>query len=414
MPPTESPTWLFVSYGAGHVNALLPVARRVLQLGLAQPVYLALTSAAEVVRASGVPTLGFRDFLEENDHRARAKGEELANQLPGLACEREESIAYLGLSYVELEDRIGATAAAAEFRRFGRQAFLPLGVLQGVLREVRPDLVVTTNSPRSEQAAIQSARAVGVPSVCLVDLLGIWERDRLADPAFADAVCVLNPGVRDFLVAAGRPPSDVFVTGNPAFDTVNDATHIAQGARYRTQAGWEFLHVLLYASSPEPVHSPGVDGTGDPGFPRRIEQALIDIVQANPRLALWIRRHPSEPLATHVTTPPHPRIKVSTLDMPLHASLHACDEVVVTVSTVGVEAQLAGKAVTQVRGSILDHLSPYVALQIAHRELQLDQLVSAWDHPTKLHNPVAPVAGGGAAERVVEVLQAVHRRYHGP
>lgn len=54
---------------------------------------------------------------------------------------------------------------------------------------------------------------------------------------------------------------------------------------------------------------------------------------------------------------------------PLIPYLHACDDVVITVSTAGVEAHLAGRKVTQVRGSILDGLSPYLSMDIAQREL---------------------------------------------
>ena len=64
------PVWLFVSYGGGHVKALLPVARQVRDLGIAQPVYLALTTAAAAVRESGIPVLGFKDFVTEADERA--------------------------------------------------------------------------------------------------------------------------------------------------------------------------------------------------------------------------------------------------------------------------------------------------------------------------------------------------------
>ena len=394
------------------MNALLPVAKRVMQLGIARPIYLALTSAAGVVRASGVSMLGLRDFLADTDDRARIKGQELADQLQTPVCDREESVAYLGLSYVDLEDRIGQVGAAKAFGQFGRQAFLPLGIMHRILQEVQPALVVTTNSPRAEQAALQSASALGVPSACVVDLLGIWERDRLARPGYAEALCVLNEGVRDFLVAAGRPYADVFVTGNPAFDTVRDAAFIAQGARYRTLADWDSLHVCLYASSPEPLNSPGVEGIGDPTFPRRIEQTLIDLVRSNPRLALWIRRHPSEPLIAELLNNPHPRIKLSTTDMPLHACLHACDEVIVTVSTVGVEAHLAGKVVTQVRGSILDHLSPFRSLGLADRELSIDQLRVLSSAPAE-QKGLTPEYGN-AAKRVVDVLQSVAQRTHDP
>lgn len=412
------PVWLFVSYGGGHVKALLPVARRVRDLGLAQPLYLALTTAAAEVRQAGIPVLGFQDFLTGADRRALRRGEELAAQLQVQAAERSESIAYLGLSYVDLEDRLGPEAAAEQYRKYGRQAFLPLGILKRVIRSSRPSLVVATNSPRAEQAAIQTARALGLPSACLVDLLGIWERDLLARADYADVLCVLNEAVRESLLKAGRPAQDVKVTGNPAFDTVRDPAMVAAGAAYRQQAGWEGLHVALYASSPEPANIPGVKGTGDAAFPRAVEKALIDAVHANPSLALWVRRHPSEANANDLASANHPRVRVSGADMPLHACIHASDEVIVTVSTVGVEASLAGKRVTQVRGSILDDLSPYLAMGLADRELTLGQISLAYaglaPAPATAARQRAPVDPPlGATDRVVRVLQSLQARCDG-
>jgi hypothetical protein len=406
------PVWLFVSYGGGHVKALLPVAQRVHELGLAQPVYLALTTAAAMAKQAGIPTLGFQDVMTPADTRARSKGRELVEELQVQAADRDESIAYLGLSYIDLEDRIGAEDAAEQYRRYGRQAFLPLGILERVINKCRPALVIATNSPRAEQAAIQTARTMHVPSVCLVDLLGIWERELLAKPDYADAVCVLNEAVRQTLIDAGRPQQQVHVTGNPAFDTVNDPALVAAGAQYRREAGWDGLHVCLYASSPEPAGIPGVAGTGDPSFPRRVERELIAAVQDNPALALWVRRHPSEARADDVAALAHPRIRVSPPEMPLHAAIHASDEVIVSVSTVGVEADLAGKSVTQVRGSILDHLSPYLAMGIADRELRLQSLGQSFREggarTTSASAAIAAVAAPvQAAQRVVDVLRRV-------
>ena len=402
--------WLFVSYGGGHVSALLPVARRVRELGIARPVYMALTTAAAQVRATALETIGFQDFLEPGDARARAWGEELAAQLPSHAADRQESIAYLGLSYAEMEDRLGAEAAKQQYREYARQSFLPLGVLHRVIVALQPALVVTTNSPRAERAAIEAATALGVPSVCLVDLLAIWERDTLARRDYASALCVLNEGVRDSLVRAGRPAAEVHVTGNPAFDGLHDPHVVAQGIAYRKELRWEGLHVCLYASSPEPHKSPGIAGTGDEQFPRRIEQALIDAVVANPGRALLIRRHPSETSRAEAVRAVHPRIRESGPDLPVHACIHASDEVIVTVSTVGVEAHLAGKPVTQVRGSILDHLSPYFAMGVAGRELTLGQLGPAYAAPAGAPSEVpasTACSQGDAAERVVQVLLSV-------
>jgi hypothetical protein len=247
------PVWLFVSYGGGHVKALLPVVERVRELGIAQPLYLALTTAAEPVRRAGITTLGFRDVLAPGDDRALRKGEELVAQLQVRAADRDESIAYLGLSYTEMEDRLGAKAAAEQYAHFGRQAFLPLGILRRIVESRQPSLVVATNSPRAEQAAIHVAREKGVPSACLVDLLGIWERELLARPDYADVLCVLNEGVRQSLIRAGRPAGHIHATGNPAFDTVNEPSMIASGAKLRRGN----------AGSPVPATLGMLAGSGD-------------------------------------------------------------------------------------------------------------------------------------------------------
>lgn len=404
------PRWLFVCYGGGHVKALLPVAERARALGLAEPLVLALTTAAPLARAAGLPTIGFRELVEPTDVEALAVGARLADALQVQAAEREESVAYLGLSYADLEHRLGAAEAAERYARFGRQAFLPLSVLERALRRFQPALVLATNSPRAEQAAIESARALGIPSLCLLDLFGIWERERLIRPDYADALCVLNEAVRAELVAAGRPDEQVHATGNPAFDSLRDPGWATQGAALRRAAGLEDLYVLLLATSPEPERVPGIDGVGDPRWPRRIEQHLIDVVRANPYLALWLRRHPSEPTADEVAALAHPRIRVCGPEVPLHAWLHAGDEVLVTVSTVGVEAALAGRRVTQIRGSILDRLSPYVALGVADRALGIDELRHGWDQgleqrPRGLHpeEPASAPTLCSATDRVLAV-----------
>ena len=407
------PTWLFVSYGGGHVKALLPVAKRARERGLARPVYLALTTAAAEVRSAGIETLGFRDLLQPGDTRAIDKGEELAASLQVKSADHEESVAYLGLSYIDLETRLGAEATRIAYARFGRQAFLPLSIMERALRRVTPSLVVATNSPRAEQAAIQAARDLGIPSVCLLDLFGIWERSLLASPGYADALCVLNEEVKQAFVSAGRPAHSIHVTGNPAFDALDDPGFRDQGSRWRHDAGWDGLHVLLYASSPEPRAIPDVPGEGDPRLPRDVENQLIEAVKANPDLALWIRRHPSEAPPEEITSLGHPRIRASTSDMPLPAMLQACDEVVVTVSTVGVEASLAGRAVTQVRGSILDHLCPYLSMGLADTEVMANRVRETFSRAERRppgHRPDRRSPQREATDRVLQVLQ----RFQGP
>jgi len=404
-PSSQLPVWLFVAYGGGHVKALLPVALQAQAQGLARVVFLALTTAAAQVREAGLHTVGFADLLEPSDTQALAHGQRLIQTLEVQAAQREESIAYLGLSYAELEADVGAQEAAARYAQYGRQAFLPVRVLERAIRRWQPACVLATNSPRAERAALLAARRQGVPSLCLLDLFGLWERDWLVRPDYADALCVLNPQVAQSLVAAGRPAQHLHVTGNPAFDSLHDPAVIAQGRAMRQDTGWSAQRVLFYASSPEPEQVTGITGRGDPAWPRRIEAKLIEAVQADPALALWVRRHPSEAPADEVRALAHPRIRVS--EGALHPYLHACDEVVVTVSTVGVEANLAGREVTQVRGSILDSLSPYLAMGIAQRELQLDQIAAGLSQPVRVADRLAGPAPAQATARVLAVARSL-------
>ncbi|MEY4712600.1 MAG: hypothetical protein RIS88_2050 [Pseudomonadota bacterium] len=401
----DLPVWLFVAYGGGHVKALLPVALRAQAQGIARVVFLALTTAAPIVREAGLPAFGFADLLEVSDTQAQQHGQRLVDTLEVQAAQRDESIAYLGLSYAELESEVGAQEAAARYAQYGRQAFLPVRVLERALRRWQPACVLATNSPRAERAALLAARRQGVPSLCLLDLFGLWEREWLVRPDYADALCVLNPQVAASLVAGGRPAPQVHVTGNPAFDGIHDPAAIARGQALRRDAGWPAQRVFLYASSPEPEEVTGIAGRGDPAWPRRVEAQLVEAVQADPSLALWVRRHPSEASAESLHDLGHPRIRVA--EGPLHPYLHACDEVVVTVSTVGVEARLAGRDVTQVRGSILDGLSPYLAMGIARRALRLDEIGTRLPQPAAASGPDAGLMEGQAAARVLAVARSL-------
>ena len=397
------PTWLFVSYGGGHVKALLPVALQAQAQGLARVVFLSLTTAASTVQDAGFQPFGFADLLGKGDVLALQHGQRLIESLSVQAAQREESIAYLGLSYAELESEVGAQKAATCYAQYGRQAFLPVRVLERAINHWQPACVLTTNSPRAERAALLAARRLKVPSLCLLDLFGLWERDWLIRPDYADALCVLNPQVAADLVAGGRPSGHVHVTGNPAFDGILDPDLVARGLSLRRDAGWIGQRVFLYASSPEPEVVTGITRRGDPAWPRRIETRLIEAVQTDPSLALWVRRHPSEATAADIGSAAHPRIRAA--DGPLHPYLHACDDVVVTVSTVGVEANLAGRKVTQVRGSILDDLSPYLSMNIAQRELAHDEIVARLSQPVPAGAQTIHYAPGGAASRVLAVAR---------
>ena len=391
---------LFVGYGGGHVRMLLPVAQLLRERGLAEPVFLGLTTARAEVEAAGFPCLGFTDFIDEGDAAALEQGRVLASQLGSHAISFEESAAYLGLSYADLVREHGAERAAALHAAHGRQAFLPLATLERILSRVKPDVLVATSAPRAERASFVAARRLGVPAVCLVDLFAAYEIEWLREPGFADRICVLNERVRDRIVGAGRRADEVVVTGNPAFDGLLDPAVRERGAALRNSRGWDGRRVWLWASQVEPESHPCQPGRGDTLLPMRIAQELQSITKARPDVELVIRPHPSE---GEYRIELGPRQSLSPRSENLHELLQACDGVVVLTSTVGLEASMAGCAVVQVTGSLYTTDAPYLAYGIADAAVPLQGLEAAID-AAPARRPAADLEP--AAPRVLEALSS--------
>jgi hypothetical protein len=367
---------LFVAYGSGHIKMLIPVAQALQTSGAAKPVVLALTTAAPLARAAGLEVVQFKDFLEPGDMAALSRGRQLVEDLGSAVCDPEESAAYLGLSYADLEFDLGAAAAEAEYRRRGRQAFLPVRTLIRILQALQPDLVVATSAPRAERAAIVAAGRLGLPSLCVVDLFAIDEVQWVGQAGYANRVCVLNAAVRDFLIAAGRCPEEVVVTGNPGLDGLNAPDAIAAGHRWRQQCGWVGRRVLLWPTQVEPIVHPFDGRAGDPSLPDRALQRLVQWTLGNDDAVLCVRPRAGEPPPD---VPTHERIVITGQEQALSVLLHACDLVVTLTSTVGLEGHLAGCRVVQVSGSIFEDAMPLLRYGIADAAVSVQDLPAALD-----------------------------------
>lgn len=378
---------------------LIPVARLLRQMGLAEPVFLGLTTARAEVEHAGFPCLGFADFVEPGDELALQKGRELAAALPSHAVCLAESAAYLGLSYRDLQAQYGAVADA-QFARLGRQGFLPVPTLRRILRRVSPDAVVATSAPRAERAAILAARMEGIAALCLVDLFAAYEVEWLREAGYADRVCVLNEAVRRKLIEAGRPSGDVVVTGNPAFDSLLDPVVRERASALRRMRGWRGP-VWLWASQVEPVAHLTTGERGDTELPSKVMQVLQTLAASSPAMHLVIRPHPSE---GGLRVDLGERQWLSLPGESLHELLWASDGVVVMTSTVGLEARLAGCRVVQVLGSLYSADAPYLELGVADEAVRLDGLAEAVIRQSSQPRHAEDV-GGQAAPRVAAELE---------
>lgn len=391
---------LFACYGSGHVRMVVPVAQALQESGLAQVQVLAFTTAAPVVRAAGLELLQVKDFMRPDDGPALARGAGLLAAL-GPVADPQESAAYLGLCYAELVADVGEAEAQQRYQRDGRQAFLPQRLLARILEVVAPDLVVTTNSPRAERAAVLAARALGIPAVCMVDLFAVDEVRWIGQPGYADRICVLNEPVRDFLVAAGRMPHEISVTGNPAFDVLRSPSLRLQGLQLRQAQGWTDKHVLLWPSQVEPAVHPFDRRPGDVQLPQRLLQALVEWVSRQSDVVLCVRPRAGEGMPA---LPADPRFCLTGQDWPLPPLLAAVDAVVTLTSTVGLEGFLAGARLVQVLGSVFDEAMPLARFGMADAAVALEGLEPALERWTRAPRRDPGEQMPAATPRVLEVL----------
>ena len=363
---------------------------------------LALTTAQPTLESVGIPYLGFLDLLGPEDTSALEMGRKLAAELPSLKNKFEEAAAYLGLCYAELEQTHGKLLAEKLFKEKGRQAFLPIRVIEKLLRKEKPDLVFVTNSPRCEMAAVFGARKIGIPCICLIDLFAMPEVEYIGKAGYADKLLVLSGYAKNILVNAGRKSDEIVITGNPAFDELASAEILQNGAAHKLSMGWGNKKVLLWASQPEPP--PHVN------LPREIDQALFKLIEKNKDWQLVLRPHPSETLP-YVSYPD--RVSVSRQSEDLKMVISSSDVVITLTSTVGLQGYLLNKPLIAIELSILNSCAPYADMGLAYGVRELSQLGDTIEKALllgKLNSNSIPKSGLATRNVVREIMEILGGR----
>ena len=83
-----------------------------------------------------------------------------------------EVLSYLGLSYNEAIEGIGEDKAYEDYKKIGRQSFLPINTIKKILDYENIDLLITTNSPRFEKASLFASKELNIKSIQIIDLFG--------------------------------------------------------------------------------------------------------------------------------------------------------------------------------------------------------------------------------------------------
>ena len=329
-------TVLIAAYGGGHVNMIIPVIRELEKESDLRVVTLGLTTARLTLEKQGMPFVSYKDLLTDEDGDALEYGKELLAEMGDSGIiPAEESIAYLGLSFKDLCVRHGEDKARQLYEEKNRHAFLPLTIADRVIEKFKPDVVVATNSPKTEKAMILQARKHGIPAVCIIDLFDSTEfNDRLGQEAYADRLCVLTQEVKEMLKKYGRKDSELAVTGNPAFDQLAHLDLKKLGAEYKKKNQLEGKKVILWGKQ---------TFAADMGLYPEIDKLLLNYAESRPGTHILFRPHPND-TTDYGDLPPWASLsKEPASEVP--AILQASDLVVSMNSTIVMEAALLQRPV---------------------------------------------------------------------
>ena len=335
---------LFISYGGGHVNSLLPVAKSMKSRGHSV-IFFALTTAANVLKDTDIPYKTFSDYF--NKRHIKDVGKTLIDTVDEKVISAEDSEIYLGQNYIDLIEEYGKTKAEKLYKKSGRLIFNPIKSMTEVIKDINPDILVTTSSPRSERASVYAANKLGIKSIALSDLFVERPLKWFSDPNFGTKICVLNSFAKETLIKNGRREQDIVITGNPAFDKLV--------SRSKQQKNNKKTHNrVMWASQPEPKYFHETNSFGDPKLPLKIEAELIKIFEHRKDLQLVVRNHPNEDQRDY---PKHVEISEKTED--LSKALDRIDLLITCTSIVGFEALILGKGFISVDMSVLSKMLPF-------------------------------------------------------
>jgi CDP-glycerol glycerophosphotransferase (TagB/SpsB family) len=228
-------------------------------------------------------------------------------------------------------------------------AFYPLSVMQRIFDQINPDFVLTTNSPRAEAAAIETANIRGINNLIVTDLFTGLSHYKLK----AKNITFLNKVAQDMFTRDGlvnMEDSQFHYTGNPAFDKILSMPK-------EKDAGWlksifpsidlRKRPLILHADMPAYWH-PAKQCSHTKTKSETLEElnACYEATIANNAIYL-IRPHPSQILAPYRSWLEDKKNAYLAADCDLHTLLINIDLLLTRTTTVGLEAAYLDKRILQ-------------------------------------------------------------------
>lgn len=321
---------LITTYGGGHVNIVIPVAKQLLIEG-EEVIILAMPAAIEKLQENKLKYKTLNDYKDKITglEKILSFGECLAseNHNKSAAFSYYESVLYYGVGYYNLVLDFGEQKAKEEFNLKGRKAFIPLHTMCEIMEYERPDIVYTTCGQRMERAAQLAAKKLSIKCIKAMDTIYI-SPPQLLD---TDYIFCLNDiqkkrlervNFRSEIIVVGQPASDVILQNNAMKKDVLESIGIINSDK----------PVLLWA-------------TGVTKNEKENTRCILELAKKRSDLNIIIKLHPTsqdENVYRNTYNILLDNVYV-VKNSPIHDLINVSDVILTQYSTVGQDAMLLNK-----------------------------------------------------------------------
>ncbi|MDO5157083.1 MAG: UDP-N-acetylglucosamine 2-epimerase [Eubacteriales bacterium] len=193
---------LFICYGGGHADALIPVMKKLIAGKQIQVEAIGINLAADQIRQSGIPCKSLSNYL---DVKSVEIGFPIAKKKHNFDSKVSfaDSIAYYGFTVGDLIEEVGEANANKILEIYDRRTMFPVATMLRILEVEKPDVIVTTTMNRFEAAALRAAEIMNIPSVKIEDLIGKINK------TFPDKIQVDSEEEKESLVAQGISKANI-------------------------------------------------------------------------------------------------------------------------------------------------------------------------------------------------------------
>ena len=341
---------LFVSYGGGHINIINEVIKEIIKYKNIDFKVLALTTAYDksvslfsnkyIKKISDYKDL-FKKDIEKINYYGSLILEDNYNASSGIS--KEDTLIYLGLSMFELVQTHGEQKAFDLYNKKQRQAFLPVNIMKNILEYEKTSLVVTTTSPRFEEASLIAANELGIETIQILDLFG-----ELYPLPRANHIICMNNYISESLKKQGLIENKYYHFGQPAIEkTVKNILSVDK-LQTKNKLGLNNNKVLLYATQRPIICNEDFSYYDFAGYETINDNifSIFEFLYEKYNINILVRLHPNEDLNDYKKWFDKYNFVLYTNDKcNLEESLAVCDVLLNQASTVSVEAISSNKDV---------------------------------------------------------------------